>query len=299
MSSHRLKAYIYLLIAAVIWGIAGPVIKFTLGGLPPTVFLVYRFGIASLVALPIFFFTGFKLHKTNILLLLVYAFLTSTVGLGLLFLGYDETTAIDAALISASAPFFVAIGGALFLREHFTRREQIGTAIAFAGTAITILEPMLKNGHGFSSIQGNLLILAAVIVGVITSIMAKTIMRKDISASTVTNLSFIVGFATSIPFAINQYGLGGTISQIQNADTPFHLGVIYMAILSGTLAYTLWHKAEKMIEVGEVGLIAYTYPIFSTPIAVIWLGEKITLPFIIGAVVIAIGVLIAEIKPKK
>lgn len=299
MSPHRLKAYTYLLITAVIWGIAGPVIKFTLGGLDPTLFLVYRFGVASLAAIVVFLIYGIKLHRVNLVELGIYAFLTSTVGLGLLFLGYDETTAIDASLISATAPFFVAIAGALFLKEHFTRREQIGTVIAFAGTAITILEPVLKNGHGFSSIRGNLLILASVIVGVITSIMAKKIMRTNISATTVTNASFMVGFATSLPLAIKQYGLEGTIATIASTGIEFHLGVIYMAILSGTLAYTLWHKAEKMIEVGEVGLIAYTYPIFSTPIAVIWLGEKITLPFIVGAVVIATGVLIAELKPKK
>ncbi|PJA42810.1 EamA family transporter, partial [Candidatus Woesebacteria bacterium CG_4_9_14_3_um_filter_39_10] len=44
MNPHRLKAYILLLIVAVIWGIAGPVIKFTLGGFPPLLFLTYRFG---------------------------------------------------------------------------------------------------------------------------------------------------------------------------------------------------------------------------------------------------------------
>jgi drug/metabolite transporter (DMT)-like permease len=34
MNPHRFKAYIYLLIMAAIWGAAGPVIKFTLQGIP-------------------------------------------------------------------------------------------------------------------------------------------------------------------------------------------------------------------------------------------------------------------------
>ena len=41
------------------------------------------------------------------------------------------------------------------------------------------------------------------------------------------------------------------------------------------------------------------YPIFAAPLAVLWLGEKITPMFIIGAVIITIGVAIAEIKKKR
>ncbi|NTV79075.1 MAG: EamA family transporter [Clostridiales bacterium] len=41
------------------------------------------------------------------------------------------------------------------------------------------------------------------------------------------------------------------------------------------------------------------YPIFAAPLAVIWLGEKITPVFIIGAIIIAVGVFIAEVKKKR
>ena len=72
-----------------------------------------------------------------------------------------------------------------------------------------------------------------------------------------------------------------------------------MALLSGSLAYYLSNKAQKSIEIGEASIFAYLYPIFSTPLAVIWLGEKITPMFTMGAVIIAIGVAIAEIKKRR
>ena len=56
---------------------------------------------------------------------------------------------------------------------------------------------------------------------------------------------------------------------------------------------------QKSIEIGEASLFAYLYPLFSTPLAVVWLGEKITPMFIVGAVVITIGVVIAEIKKRR
>jgi drug/metabolite transporter (DMT)-like permease len=61
----------------------------------------------------------------------------------------------------------------------------------------------------------------------------------------------------------------------------------------------LWHKVQKSIEIGEVGVFYYLQPVIAAPIAVVWLGEKVTLPFIAGAAIIAIGVGIAEYKRSK
>ena len=45
--NHRYTAYFLLLVVSIIWGVAGPVIKFTLGYFPPIIFLTYRFALAS------------------------------------------------------------------------------------------------------------------------------------------------------------------------------------------------------------------------------------------------------------
>ena len=44
----RTKAYLCILIAIVLWGIAGPVIKYTLGYFDTVTFLTIRFGLTSL-----------------------------------------------------------------------------------------------------------------------------------------------------------------------------------------------------------------------------------------------------------
>lgn len=301
MNPHRLRAYTELLIVSIIWGVAAVVIKFTLSGFSPFVFLTYRFFIASLAALAFFAVRGFKFPKNPKLFLITvfYGFLVSTVSLGLLFLGTDKTTSIDANLISAMAPITIVVAGAIFLKEHITKKEKIGIAIALIGTLITVVEPLLRFNDGFAGLEGNLLILGSVLVATVTAIMAKKIMRDNVDPITITNISFITGFFTTLPIAL----LSTTPSELVNSIllTPFHfhLGVIFMALISGTLAYTLWHKAEKSIEVSEVGLFAYLYPVFGTPLSVIWLGEKVTLPFIVGAVIIALGVIIAEYKKKR
>ncbi|MEK7113152.1 MAG: DMT family transporter, partial [Patescibacteria group bacterium] len=217
----------------------------------------------------------------------------------LLFFGFDETTAIDATLISATGPLLISAAGAIFLRERVTLREKVGMGIAFIGTTVTIMEPILKNGDGYTGLGGNLLVFASILVGVATAIMAKILLRKGVDPSASVGVSFWVGFLTLAPIALIVNSPLGIIEQIKGAPLVFHLGVLFMALLSGNLAYTLWHKAQKTIEVGEVSVFGYLYPIFATPLAVIWLKEKISTPFLIGAFVIGLGVLIAELKPSR
>ena len=85
-------------------------------------------------------------------------------------------------------------------------------------------------------------------------------------------------------------------STIFNLESNYQLGVIYMALISGTLAYSLWVRGQKTIEISEAGIFSYLTPIYAAPIAIIWLGESITTPFIIGSILIATGVVIAEYK---
>lgn len=300
MNPVRKRAYIELLIVSLIWGMASPVIKYTLGGFSPAVFLTYRFFISSIIAVFFFIFFGLKLPKNpKILGILIFnGFLLSTVSLGLLFLGTEKTTSIDSNLISAMAPITIIVAGVFFLKERVTRKESVGILIALSGTLLTIIEPVLKSKIGFAGLEGNLLVFASVIVATVTAVLAKRLLREGVDATTATNLSFIIGFLTLLPFTLPQI-LNSKFQILTSIPFSYHLGVLYMAVLSGTLAYILWHRAEKSIEISEVGLFAYLYPLFGIPLSILWLKEKVTPLFAIGLFIIAIGVAIAEIKKKR
>lgn len=298
MEPHRLRAYIILLFVYALWGISTPVIKFTLGGIDPLLFLFYRFLISTIAAVPIFIFTGFHFPKENRtrLNLILYGFLASPIALGLLFFGMQTTTALDSTLITLAAPLLISAAGVVYLKEHVTKREKVGMAIAFVGTIFTVLEPLAQAGGDGTKLSGNLLVFLYLLVTIIPSIQAKVLLRDNVSPSLMTSLSFIVGLAVVAPFAFIFHGTSGLITTIVNLPLPYYLGILYMALISGTLCYTLANEAQKTIEVGEASVFSYLYPIFTTPLAVFWLGEKITYQLIIGAIVITIGVIIAEVK---
>src|SRR3990172_6520942 len=126
MNPQRLRAYTYLLLTAAIWGIAGPVIKFTLEGIDPLPFISYRLAISAVIS--IFFFLGkikrgkkFRQLNAHLPLALLYGFLAVPLGLGLLFVALDNTTVLDLTLIGVIGPLIVTAGGSLFFHERITK----------------------------------------------------------------------------------------------------------------------------------------------------------------------------------
>ena len=301
MNSARKRAFIELLLVAVIWGVATPIIKYTLEGFSPVIFLTYRFFISTVIALIIFSATGIKFPKNQKVLwvTLLNGFLISTVSLGLLFLGTAKTTSINSNIISAMTPVMIAIAAVFFLKERIGKRESIGILIALAGTLITVVEPLYTSPSGFGQLTGNLLVFAAVIVTTVTAVLAKIILRDNVDALFATNISFVIGFITILPIALINHSPANILNTIYSAPLGYHLGVFYMAVVSGTLGYFLWHKAEKTIEISKVNLITYLYPIFGTPLSVFWLKEKITPLFVVGAIIMASGVFLAEWKKRR
>lgn len=301
MQTSRLRSYLMLLAVSVIWGVASPVIKFTLQGFPAPLFLAYRFGISTIVAIIIFAINGVHLpkDKSTILLILLYGFLNSVVSLGFLFFGMENSSVLEAGLITMSSPLIVSTAGVYFLHEHITKREKIGMAIAIIGTALTILGPLVTNGHSELKFTGNLMVFGYVISTLVTTLIVKKLLKKDVNPMTMTNISFIIGFISFASVVLYNSELQYTIYNILHTPPAFHAGVVYMAVISGTLAFYLSNKAQKSIEIGEQSLFAYLYPVFSLPLAVLWLGEKIMPIHIIGGVIIIIGVAIAEIKKRR
>lgn len=296
----RVKSYLMLLAVAVIWGIAGPVIKFTQVGFSTNIFLFYRFFISSLIALVIILNNKYKLPKDfkTLSLILIYAIFNSTLTLGLLFIGIENTSILEMSLLSLFGPILMMVFGYLFFHDHITSKEKIGALISFLGSIFITIIPILSDEGKNLHLFGNLMIILSLISGALSGVLVKKLMRQGLSPTFLANISFIVGFLTLIPFVWST-PLIEIVLIIKNTPIIYHFGVFYMAIISGTLAYTLSNIGQKTIELSESALFAYIHPVFASMLAVLWLGEKITPIFIIGGIIIIIGVAIAEMKKKR
>lgn len=307
MSKRRLTALFLFLVVTIISAVAGVVIKFTLNGITALPFLTYRFAISTVVAIPFLFFykksfAGLKPFRKNvstILELIIFSFITSTLALGLLFLGLEKTTVLNMTLITSVGPLVIGAAGAMYLREHITRREKIGMIIAFLGTVLVLVEPVIRLHDGKSQVAGNVILILYVVSTAVSAVLGKRLLQKRVSPITMTNSIFIVGFLTIIPIAIYSYGFGNLVTTVVTLSLPYQLGVLFMALVSGNLAYTLANKAQKTIEISEASLFSYLIPIFTAPLAILFLGEKFTPVLAVSSVVVLVGVVIAEYKKKR
>lgn len=300
MNPHRLKSYLMLLSVAAIWGAASPIIKFTLQGLDPLPFLSYRFLIAGIFSIIFFKVKGFRFPKTKnaLPLTLLYGFLTVPLALGLLFTGLDQSSVLDLTLIGAVGPMMVTAGAAFIFRDRITHHEKIGIAIVLLGVFINSFYPLFGDGAD-ARLTGNLYLLAFLLADSSGILVAKRAVQEKIKSSTLTNFAFILGAIIIIPITAFAYGPGNLFIQIQSLSLKYHLGVWYMALISGSLAYFLYVRGQRTIEASEAVLFNYLQPVFTIPLAIFWLGEKLSVSFVVGAAIITFGLIIAEHKKRK
>jgi len=297
--NKRLKAYLLLLITAIIWGFASPVIKYTVGQIRPFAFLFYRFLITSLVFLPTFIVIARREKETfsSLLKIAPLGLLGITLTLSFIFLGLERTTALDASVLVSLSPIFICVAGVLFLKEKITKIERIGISLAFAGTLVMIAQPLLEGGvFGSQNLIGNLLIIASDITWTAYVILSKEEFKKH-SPYVIRATSFFTGLFTIFPLALAEQGGRLFNYQALVLTSGALWGVLYMSLFSSVVAYFTFQLGLKLIEASEATLFAYLQPIFAAPLAVFWLGERVTPTFLIGVAVIASGVFLAEYRP--
>lgn len=298
--SRRYKAYLLLLLVSMIWGAASPVVKHTLLWFPPWLFLTYRFAISTAIALPYISITKAKFPKKSrdVWLLWLTCLISAPLSLFLFFLALDKTTSLSGSLITAIGPLILIVGGVLFFHERITKYEKFGIGIALIGTIITVLGPMIMNGHAdtLGKLEGNSIMLLAVITDMVGALLSKKSTDRGISITLIAQFQFIVGFLIFLPILLLWQTPAAIVSTIVNAPFEAHAGVFFMAVISGTIAYTLRIIAVKPIEISEAALFNYLSPLWAAILSVLWLGESITASYIVGGSILAFGVMISEYR---
>ncbi|HUW21712.1 MAG TPA: DMT family transporter [Candidatus Bathyarchaeia archaeon] len=309
MARNRLISYFLLILTAILWGFAAPIVKYTLSYIDPVSFLFYRFTIVCLIFLIPFIMAIKKVRFSSIQLikLTIIGILGGPVTLLLIFWGADKTTSLDASIIVAMAPILIVIAGATFLKERVTVQEKVGLLIAMLGTLITVLQPLVQgNFLARQHLVGNLLVFFSNIAWAAYSIMVKKSSSR-FSPLILTSITFFSGLLI-LPFLFLYQRLD-LINWQRSVSLPTSLffeihpkaipGILYMSLFSSVIAYTTYNWGISLIEASEATLFTYLQPIFAAPLAFFWLKEEVTAGFLIGAFLIAIGIFLTEFRKEK
>lgn len=296
--SSRTKAYLALLTTAILWGAALPIIKPVFQFINPFQFLYLRYLLASVLIIPVVIFYLYrKTFKLKDVLKIICLELIQIFSLILLYLGLEKTSAIEASLLGATDPIFLAIGGIIFLKERQNNREWKGLIISFIGTIFLIFEPFLSNLQNQLKISfiGNLLLIGYLLTITIYYLTAKVQYRRYPKIA-VTAISYPI--AMLVLLGINRLS-GHSVSLTLFNQPTVLITCAYMAVFGSIVAFTLYLYGQNLIEASEAGMFTYLHIPFALLTAYIMLKEVITWPQILALVVIAYGVYLAEFRPKR
>lgn len=321
-ASKETHALLAILGATAIWGFAPPIIKHTLDYIPPFSFLFYRFLIVCLALFP---FLYLELRRQRVSLrnfpALVLSGLLGQASLILLFYGLNYTSSLEVAVIGIIAPLLMVSAGHYFFNDKVNKNLKIGLIITSLGTLILAIGPILDSNAPTATrnarIIGNTLIViynlfwtAHVLwskrlrgenshkVNEVAKFLGIPVPRKKYSSELITGLSFYAGLVCMTPFYILESTgkLGTSTFTILHLNATGWVGLLYMALLSSIVAYGLFEWSLKYLKVTDTVIFSYISPIFTLPAAFLILGELPTSDIIVGSLIIALGIFVAERK---
>lgn len=281
----RPLAYVLLLLAILIWGFAYVVTKSGLDAVPPMMFALLRYTVASLLLVPLALARGglSRLPRPapwKTLLLMAIAGVTLYYILFNLALAY--TSASQTALIQSAFPAIVAVMAVVWLRERVTRQRVAGIGLAIVGVVLIVATQ--ADATARDPLLGNALAFASVLSWSTYTILAKRVSNADPIA--VTAVITLIGTVMLVPVAL-----------IENADVSLSaiprdgwLAIIYLGGLASAAGYLLYSRALRDIDASLVGAFINLSPVIGVVSGVLVLGEALTTTAILGGMLVLAGV---------
>jgi drug/metabolite transporter (DMT)-like permease len=285
----RRSAYAVMLLQSLFASGTHLVAKVVVGAVDAFTLTLIRSLIAALAMVLLLFVRGDRLsiRREDYWLVLGLAFLAVPVNQFLFLFGMRYTTPSNAALLYATTPILVVLFSRWFLGEQLTRRKIAGVILGFIGVAVVILERGVDASMQY--LFGNVILYVAVLAWGLYTVLGKRLIAiyGAVHASSIT---LIGGTLLFIPLGL----LSAVRFPYGSLSAANWLEILYLGLITSVVSYLLWYFALARIEAGKVALFANLQPILTTIMAVVLLGQDITVPFLLGGTIAIAGVIVAQ-----
>jgi len=284
-----MKKFSLLLIWPVLfWGVSYIAIKVVLNELEPVEMISVRFLLAAPTLYLIIKLKGMKIWPVEGFNKLVVAAFLIFIHFWVMAVGMKETTASNTSWILATAPIFIAVLSWIWLKEPFTGKQWLGLIIACAGVLFLMSKGDLGN-IGWIKSRGDIIVLGSCITWAVYTVGARDVTKK-INALVATFWSCVIAGLVFVPYTLVTSG----INRFTHLQTNTYISLVFLGVFCLALAFWLWSEGLARQTAAEVGVYLYFEPLITVIAAWILIGEVITVWLIVGAVLITIGVYIAE-----
>lgn len=289
------KSYIKLILAMIIWGTLGPLVKQIPLASGEIVMARVILGLITLGIIYVASHGGSEISYMNRSVMhrdiAILAVSGAVMGFNWVFLfeAYKYTTVSMATVAYYCAPVIIIAVSPIVLKEKLT-------AVRIAGIASATVGMFMITG----SISGGIQPLKGICFGLLAALFyaCVTLLNKQLKGTfTGIQITMIQLFAAGIvvmPYAIaNHYG---------NWIIPTGWGLVCLIIVGVVhtgIVLHLYFSSMQVLSGQSVAMCSYIDPVSSLIIAAVFLGERMTLVQIVGALLIIGGAAFGELYIKK
>jgi drug/metabolite transporter (DMT)-like permease len=288
MKKSPLFGLIAGLTAASIWGGMYVVSKAVMRVIPPYLLLTLRLllGILTLF-LVIKIAGGVKITRQQFWQIFWVGFVGYGVSVGLQFVGTNLSTASNGSLVTSATPAFVLVFAAILLGERITWRRLIALLVASLGV-VAVIDPRTAQLSS-ELFLGNVTLVGAALTWALYSVLVRKVTR-NLDVLSVSLIAFAGGLPVSVPLGILEISVQG----VGPVTLGVVAGVLFIGIISTALAMYLWNSAFAILDAGAASLTFFAQPVVGTILGAIFLDERVTPLFVIGGVLIGVGLIISS-----
>lgn len=289
-------AVLQAVLVTFLWSTSWVLIKIGLkSSLPPLTFAGLRYTLAFISLLP---FILLKRENKSALLNISAKNLRDLILLGIVFYTLTQGTQflslafLPAAMVSMMlnlTPVFVALAGIFLLSERPSSFQWLGVLVASAGIAVYFLPAQMPQ----TQLLGLAIALLCVMSNTGSALLGRYVnQRSNLSPLIITFVSMGIGAILLLIIGLVFQGIG----KLSLMDWGI---IIWLAIINTAVAFTLWNKSLKVLSAVESSILNSLMLPQIAILAVVFLGEGLSMKQISGLVLVSIGVLLVQLKKRK
>ncbi|MFD1880416.1 DMT family transporter [Paracoccus pacificus] len=283
-----IKAILMGLLFAFMWASAFTSTRVVVIASPPLTALIIRFGLSAVIAIAIARAMGetWKLTRAEWRTVIFFGICQNGLYLGLNWVGMQTVEASAASIIASIMPLLVAFLGWAVLGDRLRPMAITGLIAGVVGVVV-IMAVRLRHGL---DLAGTIMCLIAVVALSVATLVAR-------GAGGSRNVMMIVGLQMAVgaisllvPAAVMEWG------QPINWSWQVVLAFAYSVLGPGIAATWIWFKLVARIGAVRASTFHFLSPFLGVSIAAAFLGERFGPTDVIGALIVAVGILMVQLS---
>jgi drug/metabolite transporter (DMT)-like permease len=300
IASATASPYLGLVLVTIVWGCLHPLAKLAMHEVSPIQLVLGRVGFACLTLSLFLLVQGkagavvdeFRTRPGTIIALGLVSFFASS-GSSMIALSFLPASV--SSLLSNVSPLFVAIGVIGLQRGRTSLGAIVGICVGFLGLGLIIFG---EDPAGFGNLTLNPFGVALSLFGSLTWAIYIGLSRRASRGGSPIAIVTASSICGAIPWLVISI-VTGDFARLAEVPPSYLALLVFLGAIATGLTYTLWNTALARLNAANVAVFQYAIPFWAVVISIVLLGERVTVPLVIGAFCIVAGIAITQREGRK